>query len=97
MKHKILIIEDDTLMQEILVKRLNADECGIARVGLGLEGIEKAVSWQPDLIISNVGSMENMKKALNLGANDYFVKANAFFFSIVGMVKQYLIEVDKQK
>jgi len=61
----------------------------------GMEVLKKirASKKIPDtriIIISNLDSTDNMKKALELGVNDYFVKANESFFSVVDMVKKFV-------
>lgn len=43
------------------------------------------------IVLSNLGSDEDIKKALSLGANDYFVKTQHPMSEIVEKVKKYIV------
>ena len=43
----------------------------------------------PVLVISNLGQEEDVKIALELGAVDYYVKANIPIYQMVDLVKKY--------
>jgi CheY-like chemotaxis protein len=44
----------------------------------------------PILVLSNLGSKADIKKAMDLGADDYFVKANHTLKEIAFKIKRYL-------
>ena len=56
-----------------------------------LEDIRKdpELSKIPILIISNLGQEEDIKKALSLGAKEYFVKAKVSLDDIIKKIKEY--------
>lgn len=48
---KILIVEDDLILQEALMKKLEKEEFEVLCAGTGKEGIIKAAKGKPDLIL----------------------------------------------
>ncbi|EKD63519.1 MAG: histidine kinase [uncultured bacterium] len=42
------------------------------------------------IVITNMDSKEKMEEALSLGVEDYFIKTNESFMSVVKMIKTYL-------
>lgn len=50
-KRKILIIDDDMLIRELLKNQLSAKPYEIIEAKNGVEGISKAISDKPDLIL----------------------------------------------
>jgi DNA-binding response OmpR family regulator len=66
----------------------------------GMEGFEilkkvrshsdKKIASTPIVVLSNLGQEDDVKKGLELGANDYLVKANHTMEEIVNRIKKYL-------
>jgi CheY-like chemotaxis protein len=54
MKRKILLIEDEASLREILVLLLSAEGYEVEPAVNGNDGLEKAKSYRPDLIISDL-------------------------------------------
>jgi CheY-like chemotaxis protein len=50
---RILIVEDDVYFQRILQKRLEADGYQIATAADGREGMQRIVTWDPHLVVSD--------------------------------------------
>jgi CheY-like chemotaxis protein len=48
---KILYIEDHPAQRDILAQMLNFHGFEVAVAGDGMEGVGKAIAWQPDLIL----------------------------------------------
>ncbi len=51
---KILIIEDDFLLGDVLTQKLKAERFEVALVGDGLKGYEKIKSFKPDLVLLDI-------------------------------------------
>lgn len=64
---------------------------------MGFE-VLKEIKKNPDLekvpviVVSNLGEDENIKQALKMGANDYFVKSQHPIEEIIDKVKNYTIQ-----
>jgi CheY-like chemotaxis protein len=52
--HKILIVEDDKLMQEVLVTRFSREPFEVYMANDGQDGLQKALKYMPDLIMSDI-------------------------------------------
>ena len=122
-KVKILLVEDDTFLREIILKKLSSEgfevveaEDGekallaaekdvydvilldlIIPVINGFEVLEKVRSLHdkqmagvPIFVLSNLGEEDDIKKAMDLGANDYLVKAHFTTDEIVEKIKKEL-------
>ncbi|MCH9613076.1 MAG: Transcriptional regulatory protein SrrA [Chlamydiia bacterium] len=69
--HKILLVDDDTDLLTITKMSLESESIEIETAGSGAEGIEKALSFQPDVILLDVmmpeldgiGTLERLKSA----------------------------------
>lgn len=59
MKSKILIIEDDETMRKVLQKRLESEEYFVIAAADGVEGVKRATTESPHLIIMDI-KMPNM-------------------------------------
>lgn len=57
-----------------------------------LKEIRQSPEWQliPVVILSNLGEDSEIKRALELGANDYFVKSQHPIQEVVEKVREYL-------
>ncbi|MCK9344607.1 MAG: response regulator [Candidatus Pacebacteria bacterium] len=57
-----------------------------------LKEIRQSPEWQliPVVILSNLGEDSEIKKALELGANDYFVKSQHPIQEVIEKVREYL-------
>ena len=60
-----------------------------------LENFRKDPNFKeiPVLILSNLGQEEDIKKAFELGANDYFVKARMSLEDVINKVVEYNIKL----
>lgn len=58
-----------------------------------LEEVKKNPEWQfiPIIVLSNLGGDAEIKKALKMGAGDYFVKSQHPIEEVVEKVKEYLV------
>ena len=54
-KTRILVIEDDRAVAELLVHMLEGQQYDAVAVNNGLEGLKKAKEFKPELIILDIG------------------------------------------
>ena len=120
---KILIVEDDSFLRELCVKKLTKEGFTVFEAIDGEQALKEAGEIKPDLILldvilpaidgfevltrlrasksekiskvpvvilSNLGQETDIKKALELGANDYLIKAHFTTDEIVGKIKKLL-------
>ena len=52
--HKILVIEDEALIAEAIMRKLNNAGYTVESAQDGQEGLNKALSWHPDLILLDI-------------------------------------------
>jgi DNA-binding response OmpR family regulator len=121
MSKKLLIIEDDIVLQNALGEYLSTEGFEISSAEDGEIGIQKALSEKPDLILldivlpkkdgyevlekvrsnddtrnipivllTNLGSIADVEKALELGATTYLVKADYKLEEVTAKVKEIL-------
>lgn len=59
-----------------------------------LEEIKKNTAWKsiPVIVLSNLGEDTVINRALEMGADDYFVKSQHSIDEVIGKVKKYLEE-----
>lgn len=57
-----------------------------------LEEVKKSSEWRliPVIVLSNLGGDAEIKRALELGADDYFVKSQHPIEEVIEKVKEYL-------
>jgi len=48
---KILIVEDDKFLRELIVRKLNEEDFGVSEAVDGEEGIKKVIEEKPDLVL----------------------------------------------
>ncbi len=120
-KKKLLIVEDDLVLQNSLEEFLLAEGFDVVCAIDGEEGIQKAFSEKPDLILldivlprkdgyevlreikenqetthvpivllTNLGSIADVEKALELGATTYLVKADYRLDEVTQKIKVIL-------
>lgn len=119
-KRKILIIEDDRALQSALVEMLNQEEYKTASAFDGEDGVQKAGTEKPDLILldlilpkkdgfevlaeikngpnknipvlilTNLEEIDNVQKALDLGAKTFMVKSDFSLRDIIEKIKENL-------
>lgn len=124
-KKKIVLIEDDEFLSDMLIKKLCNDglECSLFKTASeafdslrtnhqqehislilldmilpemsGFEFLQKAkddpkISSVPIIVLSNLGQDDEIKKAKELGARDYIIKANFSLEEIVKKVRDFL-------
>lgn len=123
-KKKILIIEDDRSLQNVLVEMITREGYEPASAFDGEEGIQKISEFRPDLILldiilpkkdgyevlsqikqdeltkdipvlilTNLQEVDNVQKALDLGAMTFMVKSDFSLKDIVEKVKETLSQV----
>ena len=121
MAQKILIIEDDKFLRELIGQKITNTGYDVSEAIDGEEGIKKVMEEKPDLvlldlilpgidgfevlsrmkkeeelseipviILSNLGQKEDVERGLNLGANDYLIKAHFTPGEIIEKVKKVL-------
>lgn len=120
-KRKILVVEDDLILQKALVDFLNEDGFVTFSASDGEEGVSQAKKEDPDLIIldiilpkkdgyevirdlkddqatmhipivllTNLGSISDVQRALDLGATTYLIKADYKLAEISKKIKNIL-------
>lgn len=120
-KNKILVVEDDLILQKALVDFLISDGFEVVSASNGEEGVAQAKKEDPDLIIldiilpkkdgyevirdlkddqatkyipivllTNLGSITDVQKALDLGATTYLIKADYKLTEISKKIKDIL-------
>ncbi|MCK4355320.1 response regulator [Candidatus Parcubacteria bacterium] len=118
---KILIIEDDKFLRELISQKLVKEGYEICEAIDGEEGIKQVRKENPDLILldlilpgidgfdvlaqmkrdpvlakipviilSNLGQKEDIEKGINLGADDYLIKAHFTPNEIIEKIKSVL-------
>jgi CheY-like chemotaxis protein len=71
---RCLIVDDDRIMHVLLSALLSRENCWVESAGSGKEGIEKALSFRPDLIfmdiempeVNGIEATKRIRKALDL-------------------------------
>lgn len=76
--------EPDLIILDILLPEKNGFEF--------LEDISKNPKWSkiPVIIASNLGQEDDIKKGLDLGAKDYFVKSNVSLEEMIEKIRKYI-------
>ena len=121
MDKKILIIEDDVILREVLSDFLVKEGFTVVTASNGEEGVNQAKKKKPDLIIldiilpkkdgfevikdlkrdektekisivllTNLESLNDIEKALNLGATTYLIKSDYSLEEVVKKIKDIL-------
>lgn len=121
MAKKILIIEDDKFLRDLISQKLLKEGFEISQAADGEEGIKKIkeeasdlilldlilpgidgfevlsqmksdqkVSSTPVIILSNLGQKEDIEKGMQLGANDFLIKAHFTPGEIIDKIKNIL-------
>ncbi|EKE25586.1 MAG: response regulator receiver protein [uncultured bacterium] len=121
MNKRLLIIEDDTVLQKALSSYLTAESFEVMCALDGEEGVKMAISEKPDLILldivlpkkdgyqvlqevkaneeskhipivllTNLGSIADVEKALEMGATTYLVKADYKLEEVTAKIKEIL-------
>jgi DNA-binding response OmpR family regulator len=120
-KKKILVIEDDSILQKALQEFLIAENFEVISAADGEIGERMAKAENPDLILldiilpkkdgyevlaelkkdekskdipvillTNLGSAEDIEKALSLGATNYLIKADYKLKEVASKIKEVL-------
>lgn len=107
MAKKILVVEDDKFLRELISQKLTKEGYAVVEAVDGEKGIESIKAEDPDLvlldlilpgidgfevlakmksdpglaeipviILSNLGQKDDIEKGLEMGANDYLIKAH---------------------
>jgi len=122
MEQKILIIEDDRFLRQLISKKIGQEGYDVVEAVDGEEGIKKVETEKPDLILldlilpgvdgfevlsrvkknsntkhipviilSNLGQKEDVDRGLNLGAEDFLIKAHFTPTEIIIKIRNILI------
>ncbi len=122
MEQKILIIEDDRFLRQLISKKIGQEGYDVVEAVDGEEGIKKVETEKPDLILldlilpgvdgfevlsrvkknlntkhipviilSNLGQKEDVDRGLNLGAEDFLIKAHFTPTEIIIKIRNVLI------
>jgi len=122
MEQKILIIEDDLFLRQLISKKIGQEGYDVVEAVDGEEGIKKVETENPDLILldlilpgvdgfevlsrvkknlntkhipviilSNLGQKEDVDRGLNLGAEDFLIKAHFTPTEIIIKIRNVLI------
>lgn len=120
-KKKILIVEDDSILQKALLEFLTAEGFETMSALDGEEGVKIGKEKKPDLILldivlpkmdgyevlkamkadestkkipiillTNLGSLNDVEKALDLGATTYLIKADYKLEEVTKKIKEVL-------
>ena len=118
---KILLIEDDKFLRELIIQKLGREGYEVAEAPEGEAGLSKAKEEKPDLvlldlilpgidgfevlsrmkkdpalasipviILSNLGQRDDVQKGIDLGAEDYLIKAHFTPGEIIEKIKATL-------
>ena len=118
---KILIIEDDKFLRELIIQKLGREGYDVMEAPEGEAGLSKMKEERPDLvlldlilpgidgfevlsrmkkdpalasipviILSNLGQRDDVQKGIDLGAEDYLIKAHFTPGEIVEKIKTTL-------
>ncbi|EKD58255.1 MAG: response regulator receiver protein [uncultured bacterium] len=121
MEKRLLIVEDDTVLQNALSSYLRAESFEVMCAVDGEEGVKIALAEKPDLILldivlpkkdgyqvlqeikanedtkhipivllTNLGSISDVEKALEMGATTYLVKADYKLEEVTEKIKEIL-------
>ncbi|HEY4509833.1 MAG TPA: response regulator [Candidatus Paceibacterota bacterium] len=124
---KILLIEDDKFLRELIIQKLGREGFEVTEAPEGEAGLSKMKEDRPDLvlldlilpgidgfevlsrmkkdpalasipviILSNLGQRDDVQKGIDLGAEDYLIKAHFTPGEIVEKIKVTL-EAKKKK
>lgn len=119
MPKKILIVEDDKFLRQLVTKKVSKRDFDIVEAVDGESALERAGKENPDLILldlilpgmdgfevlselkddpelstipviilSNLGQKEEIEKGLQMGAEDYLVKAHFTLGEIVEKIEE---------
>ena len=60
---------------------------------VGQEKVKNNPEWKliPIIVLSNLGGDKDIKQAINMGADDYFIKAQHPIEEVIDKVKEYLV------
>jgi len=121
MAKKILVVEDDKFLRELISQKLATEGYDVIEAVDGDKGIEKIRTEKPDMVLldliipgidgfevlakmkadpgtaniavivlSNLGQKDDIEKGLEMGANDYLIKAHFTPGEIVEKIQQIL-------
>lgn len=124
---KILLIEDDKFLRELIIQKLGKEGYDVAEAVEGESGIAKMKEEKPDLvlldlilpgidgfevlsrmkkdselspvpvvILSNLGQRDDVQKGIDLGAEDYLIKAHFTPGEIVEKIREVLEQQRKK-
>lgn len=127
MNHKILIIEDDAVINEMYALKLKSEWYEVKSAFNGLDGLTQVSEFHPDIILldlmmpsmngfetleaiksqsslgskiiifTNVVDKTKINEAIDLGADDYLIKADTTPKDVLSKVKSYLGEIQENK
>lgn len=83
---KMKSFKPDLVILDMIMPKVD----GLAFLSRVNDDPETAKRAAPILILSNLGQESDIKKAMDLGAKDFFIKADISLSEMVEKVKQYL-------
>lgn len=123
MRQRILIVDDDSMIQDIYLRKFTESGFEATAVGDGAAALKAIQEEQPDLVLldlvmpqmdgfevlrelgvmnlakkpkvvllTNLGQKEEIEKGLELGANDYIIKAHLTPSEVVERVRTLLAQ-----
>jgi two-component system, OmpR family, alkaline phosphatase synthesis response regulator PhoP len=83
MENKVLVAEDDTLLQTILVKNLKDASFDVHAVGDGFEAEVEVKSWKPDIVLLDLlmPTVDGFTVLKNIRANNETQKTHVIILS----------------
>lgn len=124
---KILLIEDDKFLRELIIQKLGKEGFDVSEAPEGESGLSKMKEERPDLvlldlilpgidgfevlsrmkkdtelgsipviILSNLGQKDDVQKGMDLGAEDYLIKAHFTPGEIVEKIRATLKTENKE-
>jgi DNA-binding response OmpR family regulator len=101
-RQKVILVEDDEILSKVIFEELREAGFQVWQAGNGEEGLKLIREHMPDLVLLDVlmpkmdgfallqlGSDDDIKKGLQMGANDYIVKSQHAVAEIVEKVKGF--------
>ena len=89
---RILVVDDDGVTRELLREVLEKDGFEVLKELKKNEHFKKI----PVIVASNLGQREDIDVSMQLGASDYFVKANTSLSDVIGKINA-LLELPAQQ
>lgn len=87
--NKVIAEKPDLVLLDLMLPRKNGFDVLIEMKR------NKATARIPVVILSNLGQDSDVKRGLELGANDYLVKTDVNLSDVVARVKEWILKAEK--